>query len=398
MLVYIRVGMRHKLIPLAVIAGLLSLGCAEERPVASLPQMMPATPISSPLVAALSAPVIGQRMEDSTVLVDFGERALAIPSQYVDVAIDISANVSILRDTLRIQKPTTSEWLDIRQAFPMYTSFSWPIPFGSTGRLLSQMREQATHDFIDARGIVRLLAPRTVSIEATLVEYLPEYFFATVHLDGRSRHSSISRNDDVLYCLFSNSSKDTLVALDLQGTRLWALGIEARQPSGSTFSSAFDGATYWINVGISGGQVRLLQMDTSGEILSSIPSTRSMSFMSYWNRSLFYCTFTDVYRIDVDSSLSTNTIVAHRLFQLPPGNITAMEPFEDGIMLAILSSSRESSTIVRLSFEGELLSEHECYAYYIDGMSWDGESLWALHHGKYHASTSATLLSRFSLE
>lgn len=380
---------------LPILLALALLGCATERPTRPLPETaLPATPISSSLVASKVGPIAGVRLADSAVLIDFGQDVLRSGSVYSDVAIRLDSDKNIVRDTLRVQDPSSGQWLDVQGAFPMTSIYIGPFHHVRESRLLSQFQGRTPQSFLDSHGAIRMLVPRAVTVEASWVEYLPDYIFATIHLSRTATLFGLTYAQGSLYTCISDGVHDTLMAFDLCGKRRWALGFEQGWPSGSTF----DGTAFWICAEMSLSEPRLLKMDTLGNILASIPITERMQAMCQYHGSIFYESRRNIYALDVDSTLKTGTEVRRSLFPSPFGRVVAMDATEGGLSIAVISPDDLSTSIMYFSLYGELRSTILPRARGIEGLEWNGESLWILHHGPDQIGTSATLLTRFTLE
>lgn len=375
--------------------ALVLLGCATERPTETtkIPELL-AVSISSPLVTDSSEWIIGHFQTDSTYSITLGNTELFTTSTIDDIHLTFEVCHGGTRSVISVYDYSSNSWMQCVASVLNCGGTIGPVCFDGT-RLISQVPGDVATSRLDSQGRLSLLLPPEISdVRAQLVRYIPVYQFATLFSD-RACRSHLWFAKGALYALTS----DTLVALDLEGTRRWTVAINA----GETSQAAFDGDYIWIH-DLSVPQSRLLKVDTLGSIVASIADNRTFVDGIVWvDGRLWYVVGDGFIEIDLDSSLALGEVVTGAVIRVvfPSGLFLGVTADSVGPIVAI---AKPNATLLRLepwvfryTFDG-IMRDSFKFTASVKAIAWDGETLWTLHHGPTETRTDATLLTRFTLE
>lgn len=376
--------------------ALAAASCGDDGPSNPVPIVpIPATPISSPIVESHSQPTIGYRPAGGPVLIQLRDDSLHASGDYDDIAIRYIGDVPLVFDTLYIYNYHIHNWQQIQATFPL-TPLRVGEDFIWTGaqRLSSQVSSTSPEYYLGTSGRLLLTTVAQGAFDAFLVRYDINYHFVTLRHEGLVWHASMDWHNGRLYVSSGYTVRDSLIVYDPSGERVWSAEYEP----GMVTNSAFDGTYLWAYVP---SENRLHRIDTTGvAVLSLNAPLNAIDALIWAQQTLWYLGGEDenrgyLYRVDLDSSLVLGGILASVEFRATTQHVSAMAQDSAGFIFAIASSP---VVIRRVTFDGVDRESYECGVGEVNAIAWDGESLWALHHGAPAARTDATLLTRFTLE
>ena len=374
-------------------------GCSGERATRPVVPILPATPLSSLLVADTSAVIDGILNDEDTYEFDFSTSPLFVAREYDDIGITLAVNLFDMPDQLDVFDRRNSSWKPLDGA--LVTSglyFCSMFCLGQVDRLVSEADGCAAADLVSASGQFKVrssVTPVAPLFTARLVKFSSDYHFVSVLPTSTFQYESLAYKDGALYSSSDHENNgpamDSIVVMNLAGERLWATGFDTP----GAYVSAFDGEAFWQLKGFDGPLVRV---DSSGQELATIDWPIGYARRMVWaNGSIWFAQYrytegAPIVEVDIDSSLVLGTVVTVPRFTITREYVDAMTSDDDGLIL--VSGDR----ILRYAYDGTFLSEQTSTIPDIRAAAWDGESLWILHHGPAVAYTDATLLSRLTLE
>lgn len=388
--------MRPHRLTLSFASALVLSSCGSDGPSRpSPPPPLRSTPVSSRIVELASAPTSGYRPRGGPVLIQFENDSLYRAGDYEDIAIRYVGDVPSVFDTLEIYNYDIPDWQPIGATFPL-TPLRIGADFVWTGaeRLSSQVDAADCTSFLVASGRLLLKTLAEGGFSARLVRYSDDYNFVTLRLEGLVWHSSMFWRSGRLYVSSGYTVRDSLIAYEESGERIWAIDYEP----GFVTSTAFDGEHVWAYVP---SESRIHKIDTTGNSVGTlVAALDSVDAMVWADETLWYVGGDNsnrgyLYRIDLDSSYALGAVVAEPKFRITSQHIRAIATDSAGFIAVVAAAPIQ---VLRVSFGGVARDSYECNAAAIDAVAWDGGSLWTLHHGTPEVMTDATLLTRFTLE
>jgi hypothetical protein len=393
----IMLGIRYALATIVALA--LGFGCSTERPTRFQGVTgLPATPITAVLLVDSSTTVLGPPSQDSIWEFDFSSSLLFESGDFDDASVGCYINNRDPGRGLFLYDFMTSQWKVCPQAIP-YTGL---VGCGAQciariERFGSEIGGPVKKVFVNPAGRLKVLAPQAWKLRAKLLRYTPEYDYAIVLQQATSSASSLDYRGGALYGHMASLNyfgivEDTLVGLDLEGGRRWALALPG---AGINDGTVFDGSRLWVR---DYGAQRIRAYDTTGTEIVSIAThnfySPAMAWIdgTLWFVSGTYPRLARLLAMDLEQSLADGGLRTTARFALRSETVQALCAHDDGILV------NQGGSISLYSMTGELLRSYPLPVLQGEGMSWDGSSLWMFHHGPHGAYTDATLLSRFTLE
>ncbi len=322
-----------------------------------------------------------------------------------DIMFGLESDLQLQTTGLFVYCPQTASRHVVHGALPgIYGLCTNVCPYWAVG-LLSQVDGIEPRDALDTGGCLIAIAQNAWNFKARLVDYNPDYRFITIRTQEMDWEisNSITYVRDTLWHYsnvwdsITDGTVDSLVGYLRDGSRVAAMGFPGRM----TWGAAFDGETVWAIT----DATTISAYTRIGATLGSFayPSPWGYPEFVSWTEGHLWIgrDFNDhlgspdkflMDELDEDSSLATGEAVVRRTLEFPYDDLNG---FSMNSTDAIVTTSKTinvfDENLIEIRSEGAPVFE-------IVTSTFDGSTLWVLHHGPPGAITQATLLSRFTLE
>jgi len=394
--------------PLGVVAA-LCLGCAEERSLEPQPApKLPAMSLTFAPTVAVSDPIYPSEVDSaewnsrvySFLIPDSIFSAAAQPND-VHVAFTRWGTVSFAL----VLNPITMEWLELHT--DRYCPLQYPPYCEVDTWLLSRFTTTPIDVFRDMSRWLRLKSADGCQPVMRLVSYDRRYRAVTVVPHLQCTPSQLAYGDGQVWVSTMTAHRmtdvcnDSIIAFDLSGTPT------RKQCTWCSWSGcdgmAFGDGTLWLRSPDDKHVLRVWQDGTYEAAFGTPWDPRSHEGGMAWVDGEIWMAIQrggpiELVGINVAASLDSGQAVIDESWLVDlSGNPLGMT--WDGQYLNILVDhlcrQAIARSVYRFTVDGKPVDTLPAPGVLLEAIAWDGEALWALHHGPIEASTDATLLSRF---